>query len=689
MNGTVRKRSRRSLTGVRLNRAQCERVSGKRGIRVFSPAALGAVCIVAAATQAAAQQTRTDALRDPRSAFVAAYSAARAGTEPRAGTDSDVDSESLRAYPLYRYLQAARIKHALEEVEGEWQRADERSAQFLRAHDGEPVAWPLRQAWLASFARRAQWQSFLEYYRADATTPTLECLYLQARIQVGAIEGLAPAIIAEWLTPNRLPTECEPVFRWLQAEGPLTDELIEQRVRLLLGNGRAAFARVIAGRLPEKRAAPLLEWVDLVSTPVDAIDALIASPRDPVEPDALLAGFSRLATDAPAAARTRYAALVETRNLPDAEVSRLTRALALGLAWDRRSAALHFFARVAPGDVDDYTLAWWARAALWSGEWRQVADAIARMSPAQRGESAWRYWAARAAGQSQADGARALYESLLPDDNYYSAMAAARLGRDVTPHTQPLRHDAGQVRRIAMQAPFVRAKELLASGMRIEALREWRYGLAALPAGVRPQSVHLAGQWGWHDVAVLTATDEQVFYDYRLLYPEPYTRPVAEAHAMTRLDAPLIYALLRQESLFNPAAVSSAGALGLAQLLPDTARRVAAAWDEPAPNRAALLEPAVNIKLGAAHLRALIDAFDGQIAPGLAAYNAGSNNVEHWLSDRPVDADIWIENIPYNETRAYVRRVLWHSLVFKWLDSGRPQNARSWLAPIKPDANAG
>lgn len=675
------------MTGVRLNSGHCDRVRGKRGARAFSPPALAAVCIIAAASQAAVgQQTSRAAPRDARSAFAAAYAAARAGTEPPSDTDSDI----LRAYPLYRYLQAARIERALEQAEGEWQRADERSAEFLHAHDGEPVAWPLRQAWLASLARRTQWQSFLEYYRPDTATPTLECLYLEARIRVGAIEGLAPAILAEWLTPNRLPTECEPVFTWLRAEGPLTDDLIEQRVRLLLGNGQAAFARVIAGRLPDERATPLLEWADLVSTPAEAIDALIASPQDPVEPDALLDGFSRLATEAPAAARARYDALVEARRPGRTEVSRLTRALALGLAWDRRSAALHFFNRVDADDVDDYALAWWARAALWNGEWRQAVDAIARMSPSQRGQSAWRYWAARAAGHFQPDDARPLYASLLPDDNYYSAMAAARLGRDVTPHAQPLRYDAAQVRRIAMQAPFVRARELLAAGMRIAALREWRYGLAALPAGLRPQSVHLADQWGWHDVTVLTATDEQVFYDYRLLYPEPYAKPVAQAHATTRLDTPLIYALLRQESLFNAAATSSAGALGLAQLLPDTARRVAAAWNEPVPDRAALLEPAVNVKLGAAHLRALIDAFDGQIAPGLAAYNAGSNNVEHWLPDRPVDADIWIENIPYNETRAYVRRVLWHSLVFKWLDTGRPQSTRSWLAPIRPrDSGAG
>src|SRR5690606_32816618 len=129
---------------------------------------------------------------------------------------------------------------------------------------------------------------------------------------------------------------------------------------------------------------------------------------------------------------------------------------------------------------------------------------------------------------------------------------------------------------------------------------------------------------------------------------------------------------------------SAAGAIGLAQLKPDTARRAARRFNLPAPRREDLLVPATNMMLGAAELATLLEEFGSQLPVALAGYNAGPAAARRWLPDRPLDADVWIENIPYNETRAYVQRVLWHSLVFAWLDSGHPRDTRAWLAAIAP-----
>jgi soluble lytic murein transglycosylase len=95
-----------------------------------------------------------------------------------------------------------------------------------------------------------------------------------------------------------------------------------------------------------------------------------------------------------------------------------------------------------------------------------------------------------------------------------------------------------------------------------------------------------------------------------------------------------------------------------------------------------LFDPTINIPLGAARVAELLEQFDGQVPVGLAAYNAGEAAAARWLPPRAVDSDVWIENIPYNETRAYVRRVLWHSLVFRWLETGRPQSTRDWVASV-------
>jgi soluble lytic murein transglycosylase len=643
-------------------------------------AALASVlCLQSAAGQA--QAARHAPRRAVREAFSAAYEAALAGAK----ASQNADSRALRAYPLYPYLQAARIEHALDALSGARAAADDRAAAFLQAHAGEPVAEPLREAWLSGLASRGLWQAFVDAYRPESATPTLQCLDLTARTHVDAGDGLERAIAAKWLTAAPLPTECEPAFQWLRAQGALTDELVAQRVRMLLAAGHAKFAELLAQRLPDERAAPLRRWAAMIVHPQQSIDALIDGRAPMPDPRVLLAGWTELATRDPDAALQRFDALLRALRLSAHEVSLLSKATALGLAWDRRPQALAFFSRIDPADVDDYTLEWQARAAMWAGAWPLVARSIASMSDEQRRRSAWRYWAGRAADELQrpAD-AKRLYEWLLPKDNYYAAMAAARLHRDMAPHARPLPRDAAELRKLAAKPPFLRAHELLALGLRTAATREWQFGLDALSPAARRQSIHLAAAWGWYDVAVSTATDERVFYAYRALYPEPYSRTVAAASELTQIDEPLIYALLRQESLFYAKTASPAGALGLSQLLPSTARRVARKWHQRIPQRADLLDPAVNIKLGAAQLRTLIDALGGQVAPGLAAYNAGRSNVEHWLPERPVDEDVWIENIPYNETRAYVRHVLWHSLVFKWLDSGRAQDASSWLARVRP-----
>jgi soluble lytic murein transglycosylase len=612
----------------------------------------------------------------------------RASTELATGDAND--SRALRDYPLYPYLQSARLRRELTRAV-DWSAADERAKQFLEFYDVEPVGRALRQAWLESLARREQWSALVAHYQTGASNAALRCQYLRARIALArnddaALEPLEPAAVEQWLTPQQLPGECERVFEWLRDRGAMTNELIEQRVRRLLDNGRASFARVIARRLPAARAAPLEQWADLIEQPARALDAILSAPREQkVEAAALLDAWTRLSRANPAAALERYEPLLDKVRLDAGQKSRVALALALGLAWDRQPEALAMFARVAPADLDDDALAWRARAALWADAWSEVETAIAAMSERQRAETRWRYWSARAAERrGDAELAETLYASVLANDNFYSAHAAARLGELAEPHPQPLALDRDLVERIAAYPFFVRARELLRADMRTEAVTEWVSGFAALDQRARTQAVHLAARWGWHDVSIASATRQMVFYDYELLYPQPYEPQVQAAAALTQIELPLLYGVIRQESLFRADAVSPAGALGLAQLMPDTARIVARQRQEPAPGVQDLLDPKVSVRLGASHLRSLLDRFDGQTVVAVAGYNAGALAAARWLPSEPIDADIWIENIPYNETREYVQRVLWHSVVFAWLRTGRAQETAAWLTAVVP-----
>jgi soluble lytic murein transglycosylase len=302
-----------------------------------------------------------------------------------------------------------------------------------------------------------------------------------------------------------------------------------------------------------------------------------------------------------------------------------------------------------------------------------------------RNQNRWRYWDARAAEQrGDREAASRGYAAVLPTDNWYAALSAARLGQRFTPSLQPIPRDAATLRRVAAEPGLVRTRELILVDLQSEANLEWRVATDPLAPELRAQAVRLASSWGWHLQAIATAAKLGIFNDYELLYPRPFDAEVRQAARATRLPEELIYAVIRQESLFRTDARSSAGATGLMQLLPATARRTAATAGLARPSLGDLLIPSVNVKLGATYLRGLLDRADGQWPIAIAGYNAGPGAARRWLPTAPMDTDIWVENIPYNETRAYVQRVHWHSLVFAWLEDGKPRDADAWRGTIRP-----
>jgi soluble lytic murein transglycosylase len=302
-----------------------------------------------------------------------------------------------------------------------------------------------------------------------------------------------------------------------------------------------------------------------------------------------------------------------------------------------------------------------------------------------RQQARWQYWAARASEQAgDFAQARAGYAQVMPTDNWYAALAAARLDRKFSPDLQPLRLSEPAIDGLGQGPGFVRARELFYVGMEDEASAEWRAAFDELPAAQQRDAVGLAARWGWHHQAIATAARQKLFNDYELLYPRPYDFDVREASRRTGLSREFIYAIIRQESLYRADAGSSAGALGLMQLLPETARIVARRNGLRVPTRAQLLEPSVNIPLGSAYLATLVERFEGEAALATAAYNAGPNAARRWLPPEPMDLDVWAENIPYNETRAYVQRVAWHTLVFDWLGERKPRDVSGWLRSVKP-----
>lgn len=636
------------------------------------------IFLIANVALANAAYSKEDALASVRAEFMRAYAAA--SNDAQATPDGD----ALRAYVLYPYLEQARIQRVL--AAQDFVAADHAAEEFLKAHGGEPVTRDLRRLWYASLSKRQQWERYLANYR-EVDDAGLRCYALNARLALQRLEGLLANVVATWSSAADSLQACEPVFTWLKTQSVWSPELIARRVRTALTAGNAGFARQLIAMLPKEQAAELETWAALIERPRDEIDSAIKTPGKKIEAPALLDGWIRFARSDPAGAMQRYAKLISARALSKDSSSRYALELALALAWNRRSEALKYFAKVQPSEMDDRAYEWLARAAIWAADWQRAIKVIDTMPTSLRQTTRWQYWQARATElRGEVAAAKARYAALLSDDNYYAVLAAARISQAYTPHPQVLSIDQSQLQALATQPAFMRARELLLTGsheLRAYAYDEWRSAYSKLDSGARMQAIGLAASWQWHDQTILIAAEQKVFSDYALLYPRPFDIEVQNAVKLTQLSPALIYATLRQESLYRTDAESLAAAKGLMQLQMPTARRTARKWQLAEPQD--LFNPAINITLGAAYLSDLQQRFSGNIALALAAYNAGPNAPLRWLNSQNnarKETDVWIENIPYNETRTYVQRVLWHSIVFGWKMSGDPQDMKPWLQSI-------
>ena len=621
-----------------------------------------------------------DPLAAQRHEFVQALHAVQ--LEPPAAADSS----ELQNYILYPYLQAARLSPELQRVPRTGAALDQRIAKFLDTHGTAPATRELRHAWLQALALHAQWAEFLQYYRAADDDAELRCQHLNALLASQHTTEVASLVVPLWLSGERLVAVCNPPFQWAQANHIITPALIEQRIRLALKSGNYLLANDLIAPLPAAQAAPLKQWITLIEQPQAAIDALIAHPEIKVEVAALQDGWTRLARKAPDAAMRRLSPLSHARDWTELATSPYALNLALALAWNRRDEALEYFARVAPSDMTEQAYEWQARAALWRGDWSLVTKLIAALPANLKSQVRWRYWTARAAEQmNEVTAARGMYQQLVTsEDNAFAALAAARLNTPYAPHPQSLAGDATLVQKLSAQPEMIRLRELIAVQLNSQAMLEWNSLYQPLNSAEQLAAVILAHQWGWHDQAITYAAKLGQYNDYEFLYPQPYETEVNAAAKLSGLSVDFIYGQLRQESLYRTDAKSTAGAVGLMQLIPSSARATAKQLKLPRPSDDDLFNPAINVPLGAVNLKQMIAAFDGQTIVGLAAYNAGPNAVRRWLPDKPMDTDIWIENIPYNETRTYVLRVLWHSLIFHWQRVGQPLNTESWLALVQP-----
>jgi soluble lytic murein transglycosylase len=594
------------------------------------------------------------------------------------------DSAALQRYAIHDYLVAARLRRDL--AAGTDDSLDAPIDAFLRAHAGQPVTHGLHRDWLASLAQRRRWDWFLPR-SADVVDPVLICDRLEARLATSDTQGLSAAALIRWMVPQKAPAECADVFAWLRQQGLLTTALAENRARAALSADAPRLAREFAADVPLERRAALLQWSDLLDSPRSALNVLATHPSLTVEPEALASGFEKLARTEPGAALDLLPKLMTREGLTPELKDRLRRAAALGAAYDRDPRAIAAFDELPPAAADAQVQEWRARAALWNGDFARALAWIEQMPPALATQPRWRYWHARAiAATSSAEAAAPLFGEIAGLRDYYGYLAADRLAKpyDLNVHPSPL--DAAAQTTLSKMAGMIRARELFDCDMIDEATSEWNAALDGADNALKVQAALLASRWGWFAQSITTLAQTGEFDDVTLRYPRPFPEVVSQAAKIAQLPQDWILAVMRQESLFRKDAVSRADARGLMQMVPSTASAVARRWHLASPSRDGLFDPSIAVPLGAAHLRELLDRYGEQLTLSLAAYDAGPAAVARWLPTKPMDADVWIENIPYNETRGYVEHIAEHIVAYASVRGAQVPRLQILLEDIEPAA---
>ena len=630
-------------------------------------------------------------LKAQRAAFIEAEQALARGQRTR----FERIARTLESYPLYPYLRYADLRRRLARA------AEPEVAGFITRYSDTPLVARIRWRWLARLAKRGQWQRFLRHY-AETNDAAMRCRRVQALLAIGKRAQALDAVPALWLSKVSQPKACDPVFKaWLD-EGHLTRDLVWKRIKLAMSAGQTSLARYLA-RFVEPRDRELVGvWRRLHSRPsLVARYANLQGDREIVE-GILIHGMRRLAVQNLDRAVEVWPEVRAGFDFSDQGRYNVLNYVGCRLARRQRPEALDWFHRVPPQYLDSHAREWQVVAAIRHRRWALALrhlDEGAGLALGAKGagvvvldpaDSRWRYWRARALAETgDSAAAAAAYRDISGERSYYGFLAADRTGRDYRFGHRRLRIPTDRLRRVSALPGAIRARELLVLGRRVDARREWQLLIRDLTDTELVVAAELAHRWSWHGRAILTVARTSHRDDLELRFPVAHRGEVEPRARRLDLDPAWLFAVIRQESAFITDARSPAGALGLMQIMPATGRHIAKALKTKFLGRAGLLQAETSVRFGSTYLRMLLDRLDDHPVLATAAYNAGPHNVDRWRTeDQAVPADVWIENVPFHETREFLRRVLAYTAIYAYR-LGRDSFVLSdWLTPISGSGNS-
>ncbi len=592
-------------------------------------------------------QTDTDFLA-AKAAFEKGDRARLAALAPRLG------NHVLAPYPEYWQLKLALEDSSPAAVRG-----------YIDRYPNSPLADRLRADWLKSLARKSLWDRFaLDYAAMPGDDTDLACATILFRWQRDGDDAIVAAKPL-WFSEKATPDLCEPLFAGLIKRGDISTADRKARFRMAVEAGNLRLAQSIGNELPGGDRIADRDFSAVQNNPQGALGNGAFAWNTGGGRELALLAVERAARADPDAARIAW---VKVRDrLPVAERLHGNARVAFYAARQLNPSANAWFREAAGVTQSAEANAWRVRAALRAQAWDDVLLAIDAMPDAQRQETTWRYWRARAlAAKGRTEEANALLVALAPEVNFYGQLAAEGLGqRFVVPASAPIVPSAGALSTFGARPEVRRVSKLAELDMRADSLREWQYIVRGLDDEALLLAAEHARRVGLYDRAINTAERTALRHDYSLRYLAPFRTDFDAAAKAHDVDVALLYGIARQESRFIPEIVSSAGAIGLMQLMPGTAKWVAKQTGRADfRGGAQVAQTELNTHFGAYYFKYWLDRLDRMPALAAAAYNAGPGRAQAWRPGTPLEGAIWVETIPFNETRDYVKKVLANAAIY-------------------------
>jgi len=611
--------------------------------------------------------------------FLAARQAYRAGDETRL----EQIAERLKHTPLEPYLTYYQLRLRL------YSRNPDGVKEFIARPDDTPVVDQLRAEWLKWQAKQLRWDEFArEYPRLLEADDELKCYALQSRLSDNADLVLHEAR-TYWFSGQGLPDSCGTLFGMALTTGIISEQDVWQRMRRALELNNVALAKQLSAQLPKDLKFPLKSLDSAAAHPDRYLARLKLEKSTIAERMIALFALQRLSKQLPQLAYTRW---IKIENyFENDERYYFFGWLGYEAARNHDERALGWFKAARDTPLNDAQLAWRTRAALRANNWHEVWASITAMSPKQQREGAWRYWKARAWKVLGRDSdAEALLEELSREHNFYGQLAADEMGSASASGMLSARYQPTmiEIETMLAQPALQRTLDLYRMGLREEAAKEWSLAVRKLDDRQLLVASEIASRHAMYDRSINAADRTVILHDFNLRYPAPYRDSMQERIQENNLEEAWVYGLMRQESRFVSQAKSVAGAAGLMQVMPATARWIAQRLGIKGYKKDIIDQVDTNIKLGTYYMKNVLSSLGNNPVLASAAYNAGPGRARQWQADRPLEGAVYVESIPFDETRDYVKKVMSNTVYYAKLFEQSPVSLKQRLGVIEAKPNS-